>query len=150
MRSLPAALVILLAPTLVSAQAAPRIEPGTRIRVTVANPYRREVGLYRAITDTTLQLGAGATPVTIPLARIERIEQSAGRRRSLPGGIAGFVVGAAAGGAVGCLANSDDYGAFCGGQSDTKVIVGAALGGIAGAALGAVLFGGERWTAIER
>ena len=150
MRSLPAALCILLAPTVASAQAAPRIETGTRIRVTAANPFRREVGLYQAITDTTLQLSTGAASVTIPLARIDRIERSAGRRRSLPGGIVGFVIGAAAGGAAGCLTNSDDYGVFCGGQSDTKVVVGAALGGIAGAALGAVLFGGERWTAIER
>ena len=143
--------VLLLTPAAASAQSAPRLEPGTRVRITLASPtLRRETGTVQALTDTTLQLSSGSASVAIPLARIERIERSAGRRRSLPGGIAGFVVGAAAGGAVGCLANSDDYGVFCGGQSDTKVAVGAAVGGIAGAALGAVLFGGERWTAIER
>ena len=134
-----------------AAQSIPRVEPGTRVRITTASPaLRREIGAWQALTDTTLQLRAGATSVEIPFGRIDRIERSAGRKRSLAGGIGGFLVGAAAGGTIGCLANSDDYGVFCGGQSDTKVVVGAALGGIAGAALGAVLFGGERWTAIER
>ena len=60
-----------------------------------------------------------------------------------------FVLGGAAvGGALGCLANNDDYGAYCGGQDDTKVIVGAALGGIAGAAAGALLFKKESWQTV--
>ena len=149
-RSFLAALM-LLAPAAGSAQAVPTVEPGTRVRVTLAGPtLRREIGTWKALTDTTLQLDTGANPIAIPLAVIERIERSAGRRRSLAGGIAGFVIGAAAGGAAGCLANRDDYGVFCGGQSDTKVVAGAAIGAVAGAALGAVLFGGERWTAVER
>lgn len=48
---------------------------------------------------------------------------------------AGAVVGGAVGGAIGCAINSDDYGVYCGGQSDTTVFVsaaiGAAIGGIA-------------------
>jgi gas vesicle protein len=62
------------------------------------------------------------------------------RRPNVTGGIIGFVVGAAAGATVGCLANKDDYGVFCGGQDDTKVVVGAAVGGVVGAAIGALLF----------
>jgi len=62
------------------------------------------------------------------------------RRYSVAGGIGGFILGGVAGGALGCLANKDDYGVFCGGQDDTKVFVGAALGAAVGAALGAVIF----------
>lgn len=62
------------------------------------------------------------------------------RRPNLLAGAIGLVVGAAAGGALACLDNRDDYGVYCGGQNDTKVAVGAALGGVAGAAAGAFLF----------
>jgi hypothetical protein len=61
------------------------------------------------------------------------------RRYSVAGGIGGFILGGAAGGTLGCLANKDDYGVFCGGQNDTRVFVGAALGAAVGAALGAVI-----------
>ncbi len=61
-------------------------------------------------------------------------------------GIVGGVLGAAAGGfALGCLANRDSYGVLCGGQNDTKLAIGAVTGGLAGAALGALLGRRERW-----
>jgi hypothetical protein len=91
---------------------------------------------------------AGTPPTLAPAAALWLAESpntsldrslSASRRYSVGGGVVGFVVGAAAGGALGCLANKDDYGVFCGGQDDTKVFVGAALGAAAGAVLGAVL-----------
>ena len=53
----------------------------------------------------------------------------------------GAVAGAAIGAALGCLANRDDYGVFCGGQSDTKAVIGAVVGAGAGAWIGAVLPG---------
>jgi membrane associated rhomboid family serine protease len=64
------------------------------------------------------------------------------------GGVVGFLAGAVLGGVIGCAANRDSYGVFCGGQDDTKVFVGAALGGVAGGAVGALLFRRERWTVI--
>jgi hypothetical protein len=68
-------------------------------------------------------------------------EQDGGRRRlSVAGGIGGFVVGAVAGALVACHFNRDDYDVFCAGQNDTKVAVGAVIGGATGAALGAYLF----------
>ena len=77
------------------------------------------------------------------------MELSRGRQPSVVGGLVGFLLGAAAGGAIGCAANSDDYGVYCGGQDDTRVIAGAALGGAAGAALGALLFKRERWAVVD-
>jgi hypothetical protein len=144
-------LLVLLCPLSESyAQEAQPLSPGTRIRVTVASPgLRREIGIYRSLTDTSLQLQSGASTVAISLGSVLRLEQSRGRKRSVPGGVLGFVLGVAAGGALGCLANRDDYGVFCGGQNDTKVVVGAALGAVAGAALGAVLLGQERWSPVE-
>ena len=63
----------------------------------------------------------------------------------MAGGVVGALLGAGAGFALGCLANQDDYGVFCGGQDDTKVIVGMTLGGILGATAGALLFKQEQW-----
>lgn len=80
------------------------------------------------------------TPAVHPAALGSEGMQRAAGRPNVTGGIIGFVVGAAAGAAVGCLANKDDYGVFCGGQDDTKVVVGAAVGGVVGAAIGALLF----------
>jgi hypothetical protein len=83
------------------------------------------------------------------LADITKLELSSGQKPSIAGGVVGYLLGAAAGGAVGCMANRDDYGVFCGGHDDTKVIIGAALGGAAGAALGALLFRQERWAVVD-
>ncbi|MGE0553861.1 MAG: hypothetical protein AB7R55_10575 [Gemmatimonadales bacterium] len=46
-------------------------------------------------------------------------------------------------------ANRDSYGVYCAGQSDTKVVLGAALGGAAGAAVGALVFKRRRWRPID-
>jgi hypothetical protein len=63
-----------------------------------------------------------------------------GHRLSVAGGIGGFLIGGLAGGLAACHFNRDSYGVFCAGQSDTKLAIGAATGGLAGAALGAWLF----------
>ena len=143
--------VLLLRPSApIEAQQADTLHPGDRIRVTVVTPTPRlYIGTYQARTDSALQLQSGGSPLTIAMTTVSRLEQSRGRKLSVTGGVLGFLVGGAGGAALGCLANRDDYGVFCGGQSDTKVVVGAALGGAAGAALGAILFRRERWTPVE-
>lgn len=147
LRLLLALTVLCAAVTAARAQERPPLVPGARIRVTVSGPGpRTQVGTFQALTDTTLQLQTGSGPLGLRLAAIDRLEVSGGRRLSIPGGVAGLVVGAVAGGALGCLANKDSYGVYCGGQDDTKVMLGAVVVGAAGAVLGAVLFGGERWT----
>lgn len=121
----------------------------TRLRVTEYRGGRAEIGTYRALTDTTLVLARGTITSTLPLASIRQVEVSSGRKLGVAGGVIGFLLGAAAGGAVACAANRDDYGVFCGGQDDTKLIVGAAVGGVTGAAIGALLFRRERWRVVD-
>jgi hypothetical protein len=132
------------------AQEVIQLTPATRLRVTAETAGGLvQTGTYRALTDTTLSLFTGGSVLSIPLASISRVELSRGRKPSIAGGVAGLVLGGAAGGALACMANRDDYGVFCGGQDDSKLIVGAALGGVAGTALGALLFRRERWKVVD-
>jgi hypothetical protein len=126
------------------------LTPGMRLRVT--NEHRLpqiETGMYRDLTDTTLVLSHDTLLVMLPLAGISRLERSQGRKPGIASGVAGLLLGAAAGGFIACTANRDAYGVLCGGQNDTRLVIGAALGGAAGAALGALLFRRERWTDVE-
>lgn len=132
------------------AQEAIDLHSGTRVRVTAATPtVTVRIGTLQAFDSSVLQLRSAGSSIEIPLAAITRLERSEGRKSNLLGGAVGLVVGAAAGGAVGCLANSDDYGVFCGGQSDAKVAAGAAVGAATGAVLGALLFRQERWSDVR-
>ena len=125
------------------------LAPGVRLRVTTAAPAARtQPGVHRGFTDSTLVLATSDGVISIPLRAVTRLEVSQDRRPSVVGGIVGLLVGGATGGLAGCAANRDSYGVFCAGQSDTKVAVGAALGGIAGAAVGALLFRRERWELV--
>lgn len=133
-----------------AAQQSSSLTPGARLRVTLLGPGPRiQVGYLRAMDDSTLTLGTAGSATAIPLASIDHLELSRGRKLSVPGGVAGLLLGAAAGGTLGCLANKDSYGVFCAGQDDTKLIVGAVLGGAAGATLGALLFRRERWVLVS-
>jgi hypothetical protein len=108
-----------------------------------------QAGTYRALTDTTLVLSRGGSAIAVPLASITRLEVSRGRKPNIVAGIVGFLLGGATGGVLACTANRDDYGVFCGGQDDSKLIVGAVLGGAVGAAVGALVFRRERWRTVR-
>ena len=126
------------------------LAPGARLRVTSEHRMPRiEIGRYHALTDTTLVLSRDTAILALPLADISGGEVSRGRKPGIAGGVVGLLLGAAAGGVLACTANRDDYGVFCGGQDDTKLVIGAAIGGAAGATLGALLFRRERWTAVD-
>lgn len=122
---------------------------GQRVRVTTSAPNTTRVGTWRGADQASVKIQVGSTPLAIPRGNIVRLEQSMGKKPNVTGGIVGLLLGVGVGGALGCLANPDDYGVYCGGQDDTKVIVGAALGGIAGAAAGALLFKREAWRTVE-
>ena len=117
--------------------------PPPRVRVTVNQS--RTVGIFHSATDTTFTIRTASGILRFSSNAINMVERSAGRRPNIVTGIAGFVAGAAVGGVIGCATNNDDYGVFCGGQDDTKVMVGASVGGVAGAVLGALLFKRDRW-----
>lgn len=123
--------------------------PGARLRVTATAPAPATVtGRYLSRSASALLLEAD-TATSIPLATIRTIEVSGGRKPGLVGGVVGFLLGGAAGAALGCLANEDDYGTYCGGQDDGKVIGGAVIGGAIGAVAGALLFRRERWSPVQ-
>jgi len=94
--------------------------------------------LASAPADTARPVPAAL--LATPSRMVSLLPDEARRRPNYLAGAIGLVVGAAAGGAVACLANRDDYGVYCAGQDDTKVAVGVALGGVAGAVAGALLF----------
>ena len=134
-----------------SAQDSLRVAPGTRVRVTVESSLTTpalSTGVYRELTDTALLLASGTSTLTIPLASIAQLERSQGRRPSIAGGVVGFVVGAAAGVGVACMANRDSYGVPCVGDNDAPFLLGVGLGGTAGAVLLARLLGREAWSII--
>jgi LytS/YehU family sensor histidine kinase len=129
-----------------SAPAAPAQQ---RMRVTLLGAGTQTIGTLHSATDTSLTLSTATGLLAFSSQSIARIEQSAGRQPNIPVGIAGLLLGAAAGGAIGCAANADSYGVFCGGQDDTKVIIGASAGALAGGLAGALLFRRERWRTVQ-
>lgn len=147
-RALGVLLLLMGCVTALPAQQAPLIPLGVRLRVTTGAPARVQTGTNGGIASGLLVLNTPAGVSSIALPDIHRLERSRGRRPGLAGGIVGFLLGGAVGGVAGCAANRDSYGVFCGGQSDTKVVVGAAAGGLAGAALGALLFKRESWELV--
>jgi hypothetical protein len=129
----------------------PSLDPGARVRVTVTDPGARPlVGTLESLRGQSLVLRVDDDPYPIPRAAVRRIEVSRGRRISRRWTTLGAAAGGAAGAFVGgCLANKDDYGVLCGGQDDTKYVIGGIVGGLAGGALGAWLGRGERWEEVD-
>jgi len=131
-----------------SAQAAAPLEPGMRVRVTV-RPSAVQIARFASLTSTELLLTARDSTRVIPLATIERLEASQGRSPGVLAGVVGALVFSGIGGVVACTANRDSYGVFCAGQDDTKIVIGAVLGGLVGGTLGAVLFRRDRWVVVD-
>jgi hypothetical protein len=142
-----ALLALLLVPTLAQAQEGARVQRGARVRVTTFDGAP-STGEFERWDGSTLLIYDRDEPRTFAFDDIDVLELSQGRSASTVGVVVGGLLGAAVGGALGCAANRDDYGVYCGGQSDTKVFVGAALGAAAGAALGALLIRVESWLPV--
>jgi hypothetical protein len=138
-------LIGLFAAPRATAQTAP-FSSTTRLRVTVDDPSTvMHRGTFQSLNDSLLVLSTRAATLNIPLRSVTRLECSDRRSPNLLGGALGFLLGVGLGGVAGCALNNDSYGVFCGGQDDTKVMVGAVLGGTLGAAAGALLFRREHW-----
>ena len=142
-----AALALLALGAQASAQVAQPITPGTRLRVTI--PSSVYVARFAAMTSTELVLSDNDSTRTVPIATIQQLEVSRGRSPSLLAGAIGAITFAAVGGAVACAANRDSYGVYCAGQNDTKIAIGAVLGGLAGGTAGALLFRRDRWVVVQ-
>jgi len=154
------AALLLLLPSLAVAQR-PQLAPGQQVRATApAFGLERAHATIEAVAGDTLVLRA-ATSQRVPFASQERLEVRTGRRSHwLLGAGAGFVVGA---GVTYVLLRSDPPGnvgtALCD-QSGNQDAIGtgeclglAALGGLAGAGLGALIgsfIKSDTWEEVPR
>ena len=126
---------------------APRVTPGTHVRVTESG--LTHTGALRGVQATQLQLaGPGDSWRTFELARVERVEVR--RRYTGEGALIGMLVGGLGGGtALGLACRNDPVAgddvmminpATCG-------LAGAGLGGLAGLGLGALVgWSIQSWT----
>jgi hypothetical protein len=145
-----AALAVLLLSATASAQdttrAGPALEPDTRIRMTVASSLRPVTGVVVAHRGDTLivRTDADGRTMTVPLAQVIRLDVSRGATTNTR---RGAVVGLGSGALVGLVLGAVTYKKpdcsdvpFCldfGPGPD--MLVGASLGGVAGAFVGAVI-----------
>ena len=147
-RSLTVTLGLVMSALLGCANAAAQ-SPGERLRITATNPVEVRVGAFQSATPAGVTISIEDQPRLFALERIRQVEASSGRKPSIVAGVLGAVLGAGIGGVIGCAANRDSYGVFCGGQSDTKVVVGAVIGGLVGGGAGLLLFQTERWQPVD-
>jgi hypothetical protein len=143
MRTLFVASLALLVPCAEasSQQPDPQPQPGAYAGGTAILAYAPAPAFSAQLLLAPAAAAAAAVP-DVPRAPV--LDRAEGRRLSVAGGVGGFLVGAVVGGLVACHFNRDSYDVFCAGQNDTKVFVGAVVGGASGAALGSYLFRSRR------
>jgi hypothetical protein len=139
-------LVVVVALLLPPAQAASQQLPPQSHATFAADPARGADAPAAAIIPRAVLIPAAMTIPASPALPFSAadVPQDGRSRLSVAGGVGGFLVGAAVGALVACHFNRDSYDVFCAGQNDTKVAIGAVLGGTAGAALGSYLFRSRR------
>ena len=139
-----------------SAQTAPSLAPGARVRLWASRPElsRREADVLARAGDTLLvRLRAPDQRLALPLGSIQRLEVRTSSRkgaRTGKGALLGLLIGAVGGAAIGQTMYSgpttDGYG------SELGALAGAVEGGILGAALGGVIgyfTSKEHWAAVQ-
>ena len=156
-RSLPALVsALLLAPSILMAQDItehPLLTPGARVRVTYAGDKPRVGTLIALAPDTVaVQWEQGGGTARMARTRVTRLDVSNGFRSSNRGERAkiGFVIGGGAGLLIGALSSKSNPQCMSSTCDDVvnglATVMGAALLGGVGAAVGAVSGGGsERW-----
>ena len=139
----------------VTAQEAPPVKVGDRVRVTAPGVRRREGTVQLLTTDSlVMRPGYGAWPVAIPLASVTRLEVSRGQKSRM--GL-GAGIGLLGGGSLGYLISSGRIGARCSGSSflvpspeaciQLATVGGAVVGTLIGLVVGAV-FTTYRWEEV--
>ena len=134
-------------PVDLAGQDAPPVMPGQRIRVTTAHPPPL-IGTLVLFAADSIVVNADSlgSRVTVPTGLVQRLEISRGIRSNAGrGAVFGFLAGGAVGGLVSYLA--------CTGAADcprTVAIAGAAVTGLLGAGIGALMGAPkrERWAVV--
>ena len=147
---LPALLVALPIGAL-PAQETSTLTPGARVRVSAPDLHEPGalIGTVVALRGDTLfvrNADEGGAGLPLPLARVERLEVSRGRRSRGTGAALGFLLGAAVGAAYGVaghpgLAHTDI-------SEGGEIAIYAGVAGLLGAAIGTAR-GGERWERVS-
>lgn len=149
-RIVPLAIALVLsAPISLLAQRALPVAPGDRVRVTAPTVAKeRLIGtVVKLGADTCwLEVEGRASPLTLPLAQVYKLEVSRGRKsKAGTGSIVGFIGGAVTGAAIAAASIDEKEESFFspdyGDLSDElgSIALGAALGGVAGAGVGALI-----------
>jgi hypothetical protein len=144
--------LLLATPGALQAQQADQLSPGTRIRVTAPrsslDPYVGSLVRFSS-ESVTLDLEDGAPDLTLPLARVRRIEVSEGEgSKVVTGAVVGFGLGATASllFLAGFCSSSDT---ICGGDEWLTAFAVIALPPtLVGAGVG-LLIRKERWREVE-
>ncbi len=136
--------VALTLPRGLPAQVAPPLEPGSRIRVSLAragyDASVRKVGRLLAVRQDSLFLEVAGTndSTVVLLPQVSRIEVSSGRRGHTLEGIGiGALAGAGVGALIGLASGDDPPGWFSFSAGD-KAVVGGVAFGILGSVIGAI------------
>ncbi len=140
----------------ITAQQAPPIETGGRIRVTAPTlGVDKLVGTSVEADATRIRVQADdqASPMTISLADMTRLEVSQGRKsNALKGLLIGSIVGVSTGAILGLAASlAESYDNPCADNEVECVAVGAAAFGVTGALVGlgiGALLKSERWEEV--
>ena len=138
--------------------AAPVPVPGERVQlwlmgdVNKRGDLKKITGTFESLSPVAITVrprGASATPMTLKLSKVERIEVVRGTRSHwVEGAAIGFVPGAVFLGAVVYVMGCDDYNASC---NTGEAVLAGLVGGVATAGVGALIglaVKGERWVKV--
>jgi len=151
-----AALPLLIPLQSITAQQAPSIETGSRIRVTAPTVGADKLaGVCVEVDATRLRVQAEeqVSPLTISLADVTRLEVSQGRKSNALKGLGfGALIGGSIGAVLGLLASTgESYENPCEGNAPACAAGGAAAFGVTGALVGlgiGALTKSERWEEV--
>jgi len=150
-----AALVVLFLGSQALADEAPRLLPGSRLRVTASSLDGPIRGTLASLSDDslTLETKGKATPFVIERSRITKLEISAGPRSRGRGAVIGAALGLGAGLLVTVVATATEdcsgYGAEdCGLLPAVSLILFTPALTVSGALIGVALSPPERWVGV--
>ena len=148
-RSLFVALLLAATGSAAAAQTVRTLDPGTRVRVRLAQATTSIIAEIVGTRPDTIILGRTSTsiPSTIPLSvrHIRRLEISEGRKQLAPYGVLiGFVLGSAIVGSYNSIVQSQCF-SDC--PAEFPFLIGGLIGGAAGG-LGFALIRAERWVEV--
>jgi hypothetical protein len=143
------ALLLVLFPSLASAQEPPAIKSGARVRVWTAPTVEPITGKVLSLTATTMTLAIEGvvSPAVVERRTITRVDVDHRRSRGRAA-LYGALLGAAAGVMLG-LASGDDPKGIVAFSAPQKAVIGVAYIAPAGALIGVLVGPGpERWTTV--